>query len=73
MEKISFCSLNLEEWGGGKSKELRSKINRCRGDLGKYRSRHDRMGVQKYREVREEFLKLLEKQEVYWKQREKQF
>lgn len=31
------------------------------------------MGVQAYNEAREEFLKLLERQEIYWKQRSKQF
>ncbi|KAL8125864.1 hypothetical protein AgCh_013243 [Apium graveolens] len=41
--------------------------------MRKFRSRRDGFGVQKYNEARCEFLKLLERQEVYWKQRAKQF
>ncbi|KAL8107899.1 hypothetical protein AgCh_024343 [Apium graveolens] len=44
-----------------------------RGVLRKLRSRRDGYGVRRYNEVRWEFLKLLEQQEVYWKQRAKQF
>lgn len=36
-------------------------------------SRRDAYGVARYNEARNEFLKLLEKQEVYWNQRSKQF
>lgn len=64
MEMINFSCLRLEEWGGGKVKELRAKIKHCRCDLRKYRSRQDGYGVQKYNKVRGEFLKLLKKQEV---------
>ncbi|KAL8097541.1 hypothetical protein AgCh_030606 [Apium graveolens] len=44
-----------------------------RGIMIRFRSRRDAYGVRKYNETREEFLKLLERQEVYWKQRSKQF
>lgn len=37
------------------------------------RARRDNAGVQIYDAARDEFLKLLERQEVYWKQRAKQF
>ncbi|XP_074336391.1 uncharacterized protein LOC141673539 [Apium graveolens] len=72
-EKIEYYCLKLEEWGGGKLKELKVKIKNCRGVLRKLRSRRDGYGVRRYNEVRWEFLKLLEQQEVYWKQRAKQF
>lgn len=41
--------------------------------MRKLRSRRDAYGVRKYNEARSEFLKLLERQEIYWKQRAKQF
>lgn len=41
--------------------------------MKKFRSRRDREGIRKYDDARWEFLKLLEKQEIYWKQRSKQF
>ncbi|XP_074346272.1 uncharacterized protein LOC141685047 [Apium graveolens] len=71
--KIEYCCLKLEEWGGGTVKELSNKIKNCRGIMIRFRSRRDAYGVRKYNETREEFLKLLERQEVYWKQRSKQF
>lgn len=52
---------------------MRTQIQQYRREMGKYRSRRDAYGIQKYNEARDEFLKLLEKQEVYWKQRSKQF
>ncbi|XP_074369753.1 uncharacterized protein LOC141711250 [Apium graveolens] len=73
MEKMEYCCLKLEEWGGGKVKEMRLQIQECINNMKKFRSRRDGYGVTKYNEAREEFLKLLEKQEVYWKQRSKQF
>lgn len=52
---------------------MTSKIKDYRRLLKQYRSRRDGYGVKKYDEVRWEYLKLLEQQEVYWKQRAKQF
>ncbi|XP_074328260.1 uncharacterized protein LOC141666166 [Apium graveolens] len=73
MEKIEYVCLKLEEWGGGKVKEMNNKIKNCRWVMRKFRSRRDSVGVQKYNEARIEFLKLLKRQEIYWKQRSKQF
>lgn len=72
LEKIQFCCLKLDEWGG-KLKELSQQIKNCRWAMRKFRSRRDVLGVQRYNEARDEFLKLLERQEVYWKKRSKQF
>lgn len=73
LDKISYCSLKLDEWGVGLSQEYRRQLIRCRTQLRKLRSRRDRHGIQAYNEVRWEYLNLLEKQETYWKQRAKQF
>ncbi|WOH11566.1 hypothetical protein DCAR_0831055 [Daucus carota subsp. sativus] len=54
-------------------KELSNKIKHCRWVMRRFRSRRDSYGVKKYNETRSEFLNLLERQEVYWKQRSKQF
>lgn len=54
-------------------KELRAKLDNCRRDMKKFRSRRDSYGVLNYNRVRWEYLCLLEKQEIYWKQRVKQF
>lgn len=73
MEKIALCGLRLQEWGGGINNEYKRKIKECMERLRKLHSRRDNYGVNKYNEVRWEFLKLLEKQDIYWKQRSKQF
>lgn len=73
VEKMQYCSMKLEEWGGGKVKEMQIKMKKCRGDMRKYRSRRDSDGVQRYNKSRDEFLKLLEQKEVFWKQRAKQY
>lgn len=68
IEKVEYCCLKLEEWGGGKIKEMKIKIQNYRKEMRNCRSRRDAYGVKKYNEARWEFLQLLEKQEVYWKQ-----
>lgn len=55
------------------NKEFKEKIRRCREKLRKLRARRDQHGIRTYNAVRWEFLQLLEKQEIYWKQRSKQF
>lgn len=73
MEKIRLCGVRLQEWGGGVSNEYKFKLQNCRIMLHKLRSMRDVQGVQSYNAIRWEFLKLLDQQEVYWKQRSKQF
>lgn len=59
--------------GGGISNEFKNKIQNCRMMLRKLRSRRDVEGIQNYNAARWEYMKLLDQQEVYWKQRSKQF
>lgn len=72
-EKIMLCGTKLQKWDGGVNKEYREKLQLCRERLRRLRSRRDTLGVNLYNEVRWEFLQFLEKQEIYWKQRAKQF
>lgn len=41
--------------------------------MQRFRARRDRYGIQKYDDARDRYLSLLEQQEVFWKQRAKQF
>lgn len=63
MGKIQYYCLKLEEWGGGKVKELHEKIKKYKIELQKCRSRRNCYGAKKYVEIT--FLKILEQQEVY--------
>ena len=73
MAKIKFCGLKLQEWGGGISMEYKKQGQDLRHKLRKLRSRRDSQGINKYNEVRWEYLTLLEKHEIHWKQRAKNF
>lgn len=75
MEKITLCGLKLQEWGvgGGVTNEYKGRIKVCLEKLWKLRSKSDANGVGIYNKVRWEFLQLLKKWEIYWKQRSKQF
>lgn len=52
MIKIKYCSMKLEEWVGGVSREYKRKILNCKERRGKFRSRRDVQGIQKYNEAR---------------------
>ncbi|KAL8089279.1 hypothetical protein AgCh_038904 [Apium graveolens] len=73
LERINACCLKLSEWGGGLSQEYKQQLADYRVKLRRLRSRRDLHGIQQYNETRYHFLKLLERQETYWKQRSKQF
>ncbi|XP_074342277.1 uncharacterized protein LOC141679769 [Apium graveolens] len=73
LEKIHYCCVKLDEWGGGVSQEYKRKLDSCRIQMRKLRTRRDFAGARMYNAVRWEYMNFLEKQEVYWKQRAKQF
>ncbi|XP_074352830.1 uncharacterized protein LOC141691982 [Apium graveolens] len=67
VEKMVRCCAKLEEWGWGLLKEMRAQMDSCHRDLRKYRSIRDLDGIIKYNRVRWEFMRFLEKLEIYWK------
>lgn len=73
MEKNQFCTLKLEEWGGGRVKEMGMKIKQSQRMLRKLRLHHDAYGVRQYNKEWDKYLRLLEKREIFWSQRAKQF
>ncbi|XP_074351494.1 uncharacterized protein LOC141690607 [Apium graveolens] len=73
MENIKLCGLKLQEWGGGLANEYKQQGRVFRAKLRKLRSHRDSLGINMYNEVRWQYMNLLEKQEVYWRQRAKSF
>ncbi|WOG99649.1 hypothetical protein DCAR_0519003 [Daucus carota subsp. sativus] len=71
MRKMAKCSARLEEWGGGMIRDLKNKISNYLKDMQRLKSRRDTSGVRMYNEARWNYLRLLEKQEVFWRQRAK--
>lgn len=52
IDKLNYCGLRLQEWGGGIHKEFKHKIQGCRDRLKKLRSRRNLTGVELYNTVR---------------------
>ena len=73
MEKVKVCSVKLQEWGGGVSDEYKTQGIGYRKQLRKLRSRRDAQGIQIYNDIRWKYMNLLERQEIFWKQRAKNF
>ncbi|XP_074346844.1 uncharacterized protein LOC141685649 [Apium graveolens] len=73
MGKIMKCCLRMEECGGGLVREMKVQLGRYRKEMQHWRSRRDRMGIQKYNTARWHYMKLLEKKEIFWRQRAKQY
>ncbi|KAL8145163.1 hypothetical protein AgCh_003389 [Apium graveolens] len=73
MEKISRCCMRLEECGGGLIHEIKIQMGIYGKEMQRYRSRTDTSGIQKYNNAHWQYMKLLEKQEIFGRQREKQF
>lgn len=73
MDKMAFCCAKLEEWGGGMLKNLKLKLSNYRKEMQRMRTRRDVRGIRRYDEARWNYLRLLEKQEVSWRQRAKQY
>lgn len=67
LETIDRCCMKLEEWGGGLIREMRVKIDTYRKEMQCYRARRDNVGIQKYDTARWHYMKLLEKQEIFWR------
>lgn len=59
--------------GGGLISALKNRIAQYRKDMQRLRCRRDMDGVRRYNEARWNYLRLLEKHEVFWRQRAKQY
>lgn len=61
LDKLAYCCLKLEKWGGGLVKEMKENLRLYRNQMKKYRSRRDAQGLQLYSEARWNFFRLIEK------------
>lgn len=52
LDRINFCCLQLEQWGGGVTLEYKKKLAGYRGELRKLRARRDAHGIRLYNEAR---------------------
>ncbi|KAL8119749.1 hypothetical protein AgCh_017015 [Apium graveolens] len=73
MNKMMKCCARLEEWGGSLIRDMKVKLTKYRTEMRRLRSRRDAVGIRQYGEARWQYLRLLEKKEIFWRQRAKQF
>lgn len=59
--------------GGNLIKDMKEKLKKYRSDMRRLRTRRDEVGIWQYGEARWQYLRLLEKKEIFWRQRAKQF
>lgn len=59
--------------GGNLIKDMKEKLKKYRSDMRRLRTRRDEVGIWQYGEARWNYLRLLEKKEIFWRQRAKQF
>lgn len=71
--KLVRCCARLEEWGGRLIKDMKNKFLQFRSEMQRLRTRRDREGVYQYGKARWQYLKLLEKQKTFWRQRAKRY
>ncbi|XP_074326720.1 uncharacterized protein LOC141664667 [Apium graveolens] len=72
LETLAQCCLKLEEWGGGLVKEMKENLKLYRNQMKKFCARRDAQGLKLYSEAHWNFLRFIEKQEIFWQQRAKQ-
>ena len=74
-EKIAKCGKDLQVWGEKKRMQFKNKIKECRSRsrIKVLKFRRDEESVRKLKETNNELSTLLNQQEMYWRQRAKQF
>uniref|UniRef100_A0A803PQ00 Uncharacterized protein n=1 Tax=Cannabis sativa TaxID=3483 RepID=A0A803PQ00_CANSA len=71
-QKITCCSKQLVDWGKTITGDFKQRIGICRRELDQLKSKTDEVSAQRYKEVKEKLLVILDQREAYWKQRSKQ-
>lgn len=71
--RIELCGKEIWKWGKGFTRNFQNKIETCKYHMSVLRRIHDVEGVQKFVQVQKEYLRLLEQQNSYWRQRAKEF
>ncbi|CAH9055455.1 unnamed protein product [Cuscuta epithymum] len=72
-ERILFCGSELMRWDGRRKKGFMEQIQACKGRLAWIRGRDDWQSTSEFLRVRSTLYSLLEKKNLFWKQRAKEF
>lgn len=71
--RLHVCSERLKSWGGDFARQLKLKIMDLQNMLNSLRGRRDGVSLAKIRQIDGELNSVLDQQDIYWKQRAKQF
>ncbi|VFQ59794.1 unnamed protein product [Cuscuta campestris] len=72
-DRILRCGEYLQQWGRQKHAVFRDKLRKSKQQMAKYRNSHDAEHRYLYRCAQEAYKQVLEQQDLYWKQRAKQY
>nr|KYP46237.1 Transposon TX1 uncharacterized [Cajanus cajan] len=71
LDRLKFCSKDMDEWGRQLRLRFRAPIDACRRQLLELREQHDANSVSAFSKAQERLSTLLAKEEAFWKQRAK--
>ncbi|CAH9092433.1 unnamed protein product [Cuscuta epithymum] len=72
-ERILFCGSELLRWDGRRKKGFRQQIQACKRRLAWLRCRDDWQSTREFLQVRSTLYFLLEKENLFWKHKAKEF
>ncbi|XP_074347402.1 uncharacterized protein LOC141686257 [Apium graveolens] len=70
--KVKICGENLYQRGKEITGKFSARIKNCKSEMKKYRKGRDIISVQKYKDLKSTLIRILEQQEILWRQRSKQ-
>ena len=73
IERLSLCSVSMAKWGREFWKWFRKRIKCCSENLVRLRGKTDGISVGEFFRAKAELDRLLDQEEVYWKQQAKDF
>lgn len=73
LERVERCGKAMWQWGKELSKGFKPKIEFWKYRMERSRNRRDRFGIVMFSEAQKQYLKALEQENSFWKQRSKVF
>lgn len=71
-QKIKTCSNSLAIWGKEITGSFGKRIKSCKAEMKQVRGGRDEDSKLRYRKAKNEFIKILNQREIFWRQRSKQ-
>lgn len=66
MQKPTYCSKVLDQWGKKFDDTFRNNIHRCKGQLENLRDKYDEESIRAFKDLNDRLVSLLLQEEDYW-------